>query len=263
VAKSASLRIPPLCRFFLLFIVFFATDNLTLAIPVLAQTIAQAEVAKSQPAGSLPQSAPKRKPTQAAGQSRLSARGGASGGTRSQLALRCPFGPSLDTWRVTPNSAAHSIYDSRIAELEKQMWVLINRDRSNPDSFLETGGRAQPLKWNESLAEVARAHSRNMLMQQFFSHDDPQGRSYEMRLDRAGIAWWAAGENIAIGDTVLQTQTGLMNEAHSQPNHRYNILNAFYTDVGIGIVKGPDGSLYVTQDFVQAPASHSAAATAP
>jgi hypothetical protein len=44
-----------------------------------------------------------------------------------------------------------------------------------------------------------------------------------------------------------------MNEPRFQHNHRYNILNANYTDVGIGIVQGANGSLYVTQDFVGTP----------
>jgi uncharacterized protein YkwD len=44
-----------------------------------------------------------------------------------------------------------------------------------------------------------------------------------------------------------------MNEPRFQHNHRANILNANYTDVGIGIIQGPNGSLYITQDFVGTP----------
>lgn len=42
-----------------------------------------------------------------------------------------------------------------------------------------------------------------------------------------------------------------MNEPKFQHNHRGNILNPNYTHVGIGIVKAPDGYLYITQDFAE------------
>ena len=66
-----------------------------------------------------------------------------------------------------------------------------------------------------------------------------------MRINAAGISWRALGENIAIYGTVLGAEAAFMNEPHFQHNHRSNILNANYTDVGIGIVQGPNGSLYV------------------
>ena len=50
-------------------------------------------------------------------------------------------------------------------------------------------------------------------------------------------------------------QTAFMSEPRFQKNHRGNILNAMYTEVGIGIAQGPDGSLYITQDFVTIPAA--------
>jgi uncharacterized protein YkwD len=123
----------------------------------------------------------------------------------------------------------------------------------DPATSAETDGRAQPLRWNEKLAAVARAHSRDMLEQGFFAHVDPDGRTLSTRLSDGGIPWQAAGENIAIYTTVPGAEDAFMNEPRFQRNHRGNILNANYTDVGIGIVQGPDGSLYITQDFVATP----------
>jgi uncharacterized protein YkwD len=140
-----------------------------------------------------------------------------------------------------------------MADLERQMWALVNHDRLDPETSAETGGRAQPLRWNENLAAVARAHSRNMLEQGFFDHVDPEGRTVSARISAAGIPWRALGENIAIDGTVLGAEAAFMNEPRFQRNHRANILNANYTDVGIGIVKGPNGSLYITEDFVAIP----------
>ncbi len=142
---------------------------------------------------------------------------------------------------------------NRMADLERHMWALVNQDRSKPATFAETRGRALPLRWNDRLAAVARSHSRNMLEHRFFSHVDPEGRTFSARITRAGIPWKAAGENIAIYPSIWKAEAGFMNEPRFEHNHRANILNTSYTDVGIGIVEGPDGSLYITQDFIAAP----------
>ena len=165
-----------------------------------------------------------------------------------------------DSRRIDPNHAAaqvvpsesdprHTAGTNRMADLERQMWALVNRDRRDTENSAETGGRAQPLKWNEKLAAVARAHSRDMLEQRYFDHVDRNGRTLSTRINAAGIPWRALAENIAINQTVSDAEASFMNEPRFQQNHRGNILNANYTDVGIGIVQAPNGSLYITQDF--------------
>jgi uncharacterized protein YkwD len=130
---------------------------------------------------------------------------------------------------------------------------LINRDRLNPANAAETRGRAQPLRWNERLAAVARQHSLDMLRQKFFAHVDREGRSPGTRVRAAGIGWQAVGENIAIYEQVAAAQAAFMNEPRFEHNHRSNILDPKYTDVGVGIVEAPDGRYYITQEFVQMP----------
>jgi uncharacterized protein YkwD len=169
----------------------------------------------------------------------------------SQLAVWHSFGPRRDRPMVGSVEPAprQNLGENRMGDLERQMLALVNQDRLDPATIAETGGRAQPLRWNEGLAAVARAHSRKMLEQRFFAHVDPDGTTLSTRLNEAGILWQVAGENIAIYGTVQGAQSAFMNEPHFQQNHRANILNANFTDVGIGIVKGTDGSLYITQEF--------------
>lgn len=140
-----------------------------------------------------------------------------------------------------------------MSDLEEQMLALVNRDRRNPANEKETRGRAQPLRWNEKLAEVARAHSRDMLQHGYFSHFDQQSRSPFVRINATGIHWSALAENIAINQTVREAEESFMDEPRFQDNHRGNILDPKYTDVGIGIVQAPDGNLYITQDFAAIP----------
>ena len=84
------------------------------------------------------------------------------------------------------------------------MYELVNRDRTDPANTPETNGRAFPVRWNDQLAAVARAHSLDMLNQGYFAHEDPQGRNVAGRVEAAGIAWQALGENIAIALPVLR-----------------------------------------------------------
>ncbi len=163
-----------------------------------------------------------------------------------------------------PETAPRQTFTTnRVAGLERLMWALVNRDRLDPATSAETGGRAQPLRWNEKLAAVARAHSRDMLEQRYFAHVDRQGRTLVARISAAGIPWRALGENIALNGTVPGAEAAFMNEPRFQSNHRSNILNANYTDVGIGIVQGPNGSLYITQDFVAIPPNRGGVSSAP
>ena len=131
------------------------------------------------------------------------------------------------------------------------MWQLINRDRSGAGVWEETKGRARPLEWDARLAAVARAHSEYMASSGLFGHQGLDGSLPDTRISRIGLQWRASGENIAKYPDVAQAEAAFMNEPRFQSNHRSNILNPNYTHVGVGVVKGPDGMLYITQDFAE------------
>jgi uncharacterized protein YkwD len=157
---------------------------------------------------------------------------------------------------VLPASRNQGLNHARA--MEQQMLELMNRDRADPANTTETKGRALPLQWNESLAEVARAHSLDMLNKRYFAHEDGMGRNVANRVEAAGLAWQSVGENIAIYNSVASAEAAFMNEPRFTKNHRANILSAGFTEVGIGIVQAPNGSLYITQDFYTA-SSHASA----
>jgi len=131
------------------------------------------------------------------------------------------------------------------------MWKLINRDRSDVSCEDETKGRARILQWDARLAAVARAHSEEMASKGFFGHAGADGSLPDVRISRAGIQWQASGENIAKFPNVSDAEAALMHEPKFQPNHRANILNPDFTHVGVGIARGRDGMLYITQEFAQ------------
>lgn len=164
-------------------------------------------------------------------------------------------------WLIAGDPVTRSVNDSRISqnissalyESEVRMWRLINQDRADASAAEETRGNARPLVWDERLAVVARQHSEDMARNGYFSHQGLDGSLPYTRVSRAGIQWRATGENIAKFSDVQAAQEGFMDEPKFQHNHRGNILNPAYTHVGVGIARGADGMLYITQEFATLP----------
>ena len=255
-----------LCRSVVVLAGFLWAATIACASPDQAQTSTKPDAATPpQTEVQAAQNTPKKKPVKSSAWRHFDERNTDSVAGQSHPGVWDSFGPKngTPTGSRFETAARQKFGANRMADLERQMWTLVNRDRLDPATSAETGGRAQPLRWNEKLAAVARAHSRNMLEQRFFDHVDREGRTVSARINAAGIPWRTLGENIAIIGTVPGAEAAFMNEPRFQNNHRANILNANYTDVGIGIVQGPNGSLYITQDFVAIPANGGGITSAP
>jgi uncharacterized protein YkwD len=87
------------------------------------------------------------------------------------------------------------------------------------------------LAWDDAVAAVAAAHSRDMAERDYFSHVSPQGRDPFHRLQAAGVAFVAAAENIAYG---RDTGDGLFEQWLASPGHRGNMLDCRFTRHGVG-----------------------------
>jgi len=128
--------------------------------------------------------------------------------------------------------------DKLAASYERQIFELANAAR------VRNGLKA--LAWDQSAASAARKHSRNMAVQRFFDHIDPDGLSPFDRMKREGIEYSAAGENIAYGQKdALEVHVGWMNSE----GHRRNLLNASYERLGVGVYLNGEGVPYYTQNF--------------
>jgi uncharacterized protein YkwD len=87
------------------------------------------------------------------------------------------------------------------------------------------------LIWDQTAADVALAHSRDMVTRGYFSHVNPDGESPGDRLSAAGIRFFAASENIAFGYVAAEDVfAAWMNS----PGHRANIENGAFTHHGVG-----------------------------
>jgi uncharacterized protein YkwD len=102
-----------------------------------------------------------------------------------------------------------------------------------------------PVKADPEIAEVARAHSRDMFAKGYFAHQNIEGKSPFDRIQEAGVQYKAAGENLALAPTLDIAHNGLMNS----PGHRANILRKDFGRLGIGILDGGRYGLMITQNF--------------
>ena len=122
-------------------------------------------------------------------------------------------------------------------DLEAKMLDLINEERRKAG--------LQTLEADPDLTIVARAHSQDMFARSYFAHINPDGKDPFDRIKAAHIRFLAAGENLALAQTLTLAHTGLMNS----PGHRANILQLAFGRVGIGILDGGIYGLMITQNF--------------
>ena len=85
------------------------------------------------------------------------------------------------------------------------------------------------LQLNPQLTAAAQAKANDMAKRNYWSHVTPNGKQPWNFITNAGYQYEAAGENLAFGfGTSDQVMTAWMNS----PEHRDNILDADYQDVG-------------------------------
>lgn len=104
-----------------------------------------------------------------------------------------------------------------------QVLVLTNQFRAQ-------NGLA-PLKANLELNAAAQAHSADMANQDYFDHIGKNGSKPWDRAKLIGYEARSMGENIAAGQT---TPESVVQGWINSPGHRANLLNASFTELGVG-----------------------------
>lgn len=105
----------------------------------------------------------------------------------------------------------------------REILELVNAERAK--------NNLKPLALSEKLTSIANVKASDMANKRYFSHNSPTyGSPFEM-LQHFGVNYTAAGENIAQGQ---QTAREVMNAWLNSSGHRANILNADYTQLGVG-----------------------------
>lgn len=127
-----------------------------------------------------------------------------------------------------------------VYSIEKQLFQLLNQERDRRG--------LSPLKNLPELVALARAHSRDMAWQDRLTHDSSDGKTYSDRLVEAGIFFLGNGENGAFSETY--SSQIIHQSLLESPEHRENIYDPHFDQVGIGVIYQKDKGFYVTQDFL-------------
>lgn len=125
--------------------------------------------------------------------------------------------------------------------MEAQFVAKVNAAR-------EANGQ-QPYALLADLTAVARQHSATMAAQQSLYHTPG--------LTTLVQNWQAVGENVGEGPSVADVAVAFI----QSPEHRANILDHDFTQIGVGVSVDRNGTVWVTQDFRE-PMSGSSAGTA-
>lgn len=164
-----------------------------------------------------------------------------------QVAVRLtefPAGSVRHRFVPESNAVPAKVTKRSVRALEKYTFDLLNEERR------EKG--LEPLKWNDSVAKVARMHSQNMAEQGFFRHSGTDGLMVDGRADEVGLGdWRAIGENIAFLRGYDDPAVFAVRQWMNSSGHKRNILNGQWTESGIGLAISENGSYYFTQVFLK------------
>ncbi|SEN30527.1 Uncharacterized conserved protein YkwD, contains CAP (CSP/antigen 5/PR1) domain [Mesobacillus persicus] len=110
-------------------------------------------------------------------------------------------------------------------------------------NVIRTRHKRVRLHWDESTAEVAYAHSKEMKEANYFAHISEKYGSLSDRLDAGNVFYQLAGENIAAHYTDAPAVVeGWLNSK----GHRESLLNVEFTHLGVGVY-----NKYYTQNFIK------------
>jgi uncharacterized protein YkwD len=162
-------------------------------------------------------------------------------------AVVCAAAPATAAACTGVNAASAA---GNLAAVEDTTLCLLNAERAQRGLGV--------LSANAQLAQAARGHNLEMVRARLFSHDSPDGRSFEDRILSAGYrpfgsGGWTVGENIAWGTGDLGTPASIMAAWMASPGHRANILESSFQEIGVAVTPGTpegdaDGATYTT-DF--------------
>lgn len=172
-----------------------------------------------------------------------------------------PFIKALETKKAVPPSVSSPMQNITRGEMAEIIYRLQTGQSSPPtsapqenplESYKEevvdlvnierTNAGLPPMKYNTFLEKAAQAHGDDMQARDYFEHHSPEGTSAEARIKASGYLnefeaclctkSYSVGENLAKGQT---TPAEAIETWMNSIDHRVNILNPDFSEIGIGI----------------------------
>jgi uncharacterized protein YkwD len=102
------------------------------------------------------------------------------------------------------------------------------------------------LRSNGNLGQAAGLYATTMVSNNFFAHVSPSGSTFVSRIKRTNYLaknnGWALGENLAWGEAELATPASIVKAWMLSPEHKRNILDGRYVEIGVGVAFGTPNS---------------------
>lgn len=95
----------------------------------------------------------------------------------------------------------------------------------------------QALTLDTKLSEAAQRKANDMVQKDYWSHTSPSGQQPWQFIIDSGYQYRAAGENLAYGFT---SANSVLNGWMKSQEHRANLLDSTYTQVGFGVAQARD-----------------------
>jgi uncharacterized protein YkwD len=121
---------------------------------------------------------------------------------------------------------------ANLALVREATLCLVNQERAQ-------NGRV-PLTANPELDQAAENHTEELIADDYFAHISPTGETPVNRIQDTGYipgpsVGYVIGENLAWGTLSLATPRAIVSAWIASPEHLANILEAQYTETGIGV----------------------------
>ena len=181
----------------------------------------------------------------------------------SDDSAQSPTVVSSDTTSPSSTTSLEAGSPEWIATLESAVHQLVNFERQKNSLGV--------LSQDSELADIARAHSKDMALNDFFEHENLEGQTAADRGDAVGYKclkdfgnFYTEGisENLFQGYlyssfnelrrnymALEELAFDVVNDWMNSPGHRENILTGAYDRGGIGVVIGAEESVWITQNF--------------
>lgn len=161
----------------------------------------------------------------------------------------------------TPTGSAEQPTSKAVSKAAHE---LVNQARADHDR--------NALNWDAELFEIATDYSQRMASEGFFSHESPEGKTFQDRYDDAGYhcrievgdkiyhgaeniaqTWWQqpvdTGDGTETYTTAAELAGGLVDQWLASERHRKNILRDIWGHEAVGISITEEGQVYATQNF--------------
>lgn len=165
--------------------------------------------------------------------------------------LEAAFGDDWDAY--IRHYADFGIAEGRNASCDDQLVSEYPVNMENPDQILDIFGSqymetlaqdafcsvnayrtahgAQPLAWDEAIYTAAKVRAAEIVTA--YGHSRPDSSGFQTVFSQQGIPYRAAAENIAYGNFLYTTGSGVARGWYDSEGHRNNMLNGSYTKAAV------------------------------